>query len=192
MIQNNTHYTDKTFTANDFEGVGQVNGCEFDGCRFEGCVLINIPFTSCRFTECVFDNCDLTAVKVKNSYFSDVTVQNSKAIAVKWELCRAPLGVTFTESNLTASSFYALDLRHLKMTGCDAREVDFAEARLAKADFSGTNLEGAVFRNADLEAADFSDAANYTIDPLKTNLKNAKFSLPEAVALLKSLPIKLV
>ena len=192
MIQNDTVYSDEVFGPADFDGVGQVSGCEFDGCRFEGCVLIDASFASCRFTECLFESCDLTAMKLKNSFFSDVTIQNSKAIGIKWEMCRAPLGVVFQESNLAASTFYSLDLRHLKVTGCEAKEMDFSEANLKQADFSGSNLEGTVFDGADLEGADFSSAVNYTIDPMKSNLKNARFSLPEAVSLLKGLPIKLV
>lgn len=192
LIQNDTVYSDEVFTAADFDGAVSVSGSEFDGCRFEGCVLIDMTFASCRFTECLFESCDLTALKVKNSFFSDVTIQNSKAIGIKWEMCRAPLGVTFKESNLTASTFYSLDLRHLKVTGCEAREMDFSEANLKQADFSGSDLEGTVFDGSDLEGADFSTAVNYTIDPMKSTLKNARFSLPEAVALLKGLPIKLV
>lgn len=192
MIQNDTVYTEEVFTAADFEGAVSLSGCEFDGCRFEGCVLIDATFASCRFTECVFEGCDLTALKIKNSFFSDVTIRDSKAIGIKWEMCRAPLGVTFKDSNLTASTFYALDLRHLKLTGCEAKEMDFSEANLKQADFSGSDLEGTVFDEADLERADFTTAVNYTVNPLNTNLKNARFSLPEAIALLKGLPIKLV
>jgi len=192
MIQNDTVYSDETFTAADFEGVGQVTGSEFDGCRFEGCVLIDAAFFSCRFTDCIFEGCDLTALKIKNSFFSDVTIQDSKAIGIKWEMCREPLGVAFKASNLTASTFYSLDLRHLSMTDCQAKEMDFSEAKLKQADFSESDLEGTVFNGADLEGADFSTAFNYTINPARVNLKNARFSLPEAVALLRGLPIKLV
>lgn len=47
------------------------------------------------------------------------------------------------------------------------------------------------FYRCDLRKADFRDAAGYKVDILGSRLKDAKFSLPEAVNLLADLKIKL-
>ena len=46
--------------------------------------------------------------------------------------------------------------------------------------------------NTVLEGADFSHARNYKIDVTKNRIKGAKFKLPDAIALLRSLDIVLV
>ena len=47
------------------------------------------------------------------------------------------------------------------------------------------------FYQCDLRKADFRDATGYKVDILGSRLKDAKFSLPEAVNLLADLKIKL-
>ena len=49
-----------------------------------------------------------------------------------------------------------------------------------------------LFGNTKLVEADLSRARNYQIDPGNNNLKAAKFSLPEAMALLYSMDIEII
>ncbi len=65
-------------------------------------------------------------------------------------------------------------------------------ASLPGSDFSGTDLAGSLFNATDLSGADLSAARNYAISPAANRLKGAKFSLPEAMALLYCLDIKVV
>jgi uncharacterized protein YjbI with pentapeptide repeats len=72
-----------------------------------------------------------------------------------------------------------------------ALDVDFREADLSQADFAGTDLSDSMFVNTDLTEADLSRARNYHIDPSQNVLRQARFSLPEAMSLLYSLDIVL-
>jgi hypothetical protein len=47
------------------------------------------------------------------------------------------------------------------------------------------------YENQSLAGANFKDAAGYTIDVTMNNVSKARFSLPEAMSLLRSLDIKL-
>ncbi len=68
-------------------------------------------------------------------------------------------------------------------------EVDFYQTQLVGADFSKSDLRGTVFNGADLREVDFRGAVNYFIDVKLTNVKKAKFSMPEGLALLTGLGI---
>jgi len=72
------------------------------------------------------------------------------------------------------------------------RENYFTNTRLRGADFSGADLSGTVFHNCDLCRADFSQAMHYDIDPQTNKIKKARFSLPEAVGLLRGFDITLI
>ena len=50
---------------------------------------------------------------------------------------------------------------------------------------------GTLFHNCDLSRSDFSGALNYSIDVRTNQVKQAKFSLPEAIALLQALDIRI-
>jgi hydroxymethylpyrimidine pyrophosphatase-like HAD family hydrolase len=63
--------------------------------------------------------------------------------------------------------------------------------RIQLANFKGVELHETEFYQCDLRKADFRDAAGCRVDILGSRLKDAKFSLPEAVNLLADLKIKL-
>ena len=67
----------------------------------------------------------------------------------------------------------------------------FAKCEMQLVNFKGTELHETEFYQCDLRKADFRDAAGYKVDILGSRLKDAKFSLPEAVNLLADLKIKL-
>ena len=69
------------------------------------------------------------------------------------------------------------------------KEVDFYEANLKKAYFNNSVLTQTIFNKANLTDADFRGARDYFINLRETNIKKAKFSMPEALALLYSLEI---
>jgi uncharacterized protein YjbI with pentapeptide repeats len=70
--------------------------------------------------------------------------------------------------------------------------VDFREADLSGASFGATDLSESLFSSTDLSEADLSRARNYSIAPGRNVLTQARFSLPEAMALLYGLDIVLV
>lgn len=85
-----------------------------------------------------------------------------------------------------------LYLREIIMTECKAHEVDFREANCMEGNFSHTDFTGSLFNHTNLHKADFSEASNYDINVLLNEVKKAKFSLPEAVNLLKGFDIELL
>ena len=72
-----------------------------------------------------------------------------------------------------------------------AKEVDFMEADCSDANFEGTDFEKSKFHQTNLTKANFNNAFNYAIDFNNNTLKGAKFSMPEAVSLLRGLDIVL-
>ena len=87
------------------------------------------------------------------------------------------------------SSFFGLNLRSATIERCSAKETDFGEADLQGAVCRRTDFSGARFHGTNLERADLREAVNYAIDPRANKVKGARFSLPEAVALLRGLDI---
>lgn len=78
------------------------------------------------------------------------------------------------------------------MERCEAINVDFREANLSQADFAFTDLKDSLFQSTNLTGADLHNTVNYQIDPSQNNIQNARFSLPEAMALLYSMDIQIV
>jgi uncharacterized protein YjbI with pentapeptide repeats len=74
---------------------------------------------------------------------------------------------------------------------CNIFQSDFFRTKLAKSDFSGSDLNASIFEDTDLTATNFSDAKNYSINPLTNKVKNAQFTMPEAIHLLDSLRVKI-
>ena len=67
----------------------------------------------------------------------------------------------------------------------------FAKCEMQSANFKGVELHETEFYQCDLRKADFRDATGYKVDILGSRLKDARFSLPEAVNLLADLKIRL-
>jgi uncharacterized protein YjbI with pentapeptide repeats len=97
----------------------------------------------------------------------------------------------FFKCAISHSTFIGLSLRGIQIRDCVAADVDFREADLSRAGFGGTDLSKSLFSSTDLTEADLSGARNYDIDPGRNVLKQARFSLPEAMSLLYSLDIVL-
>ena len=113
-------------------------------------------------------------------------------IGVDWSVASSPLIVDFFDCDISYSSFATVSFAERKIIRCKAQEVYFWESNLAQTDFSQTDLENSQFKDSDLTQADFSTAHNYVISPHENILKEAKFSLPEALSLLLQLDIILV
>ena len=195
-IGSHAHYADQVFKEVDLEH-GELVSTEFYDCVFVRCSFVETVFRKCRFANCTFQECDLTLVQVPESRFSSTRFENSKVIGVNWTQADWPTTglanpVGFFKSAISHSTFLGLNLRAIKIIDCVAADVDFREADLSQADFGGTDLSNGMFVNTNLSEADFSRARNYRIDPGQNVLKQAKFSLPEAMSLLYSLDIVLV
>jgi uncharacterized protein YjbI with pentapeptide repeats len=132
---------------------------------------------------------------VTSTRFRDVRFESTKILGVDWTKAdsmddpHANTSLFFLDCVLDLSSFFGLNLRSATIERCSAKETDFGEADLQGAVCRRTDFSGARFHGTNLEHADLREALNYAIDPRANKVKGARFSLPEAVALLRGLDI---
>ncbi len=141
----------------------------FEGCTFSDCDFKELDLAHSRFLDCTFKTCDLSNVNLGNARLRDVTFENCKLLGVVWTKLDDLTNPTFKSSIL--------------------HDADFAQADLSECDFSESDFLNARFDDTTLLKADFQTAFNYLIDPLRNKVRGAKFSLPEAVGLLKGLGV---
>lgn len=173
-------------TATDISRAELVH-CSFKNCRSAGIIANGATFEGCRFIDC-----DFTNASILDTRFIDCTFTGCKLLGWKWPNARSPVSVSLQNCLCAESSFFGLQLKKLKATGCNFTNADFAEAKLTHVDLRDSDFSGARFHNTDLSHADFSTSRNYHIDARANTLQKAKFSLPEAVSLLEGLGITLV
>ena len=174
------HYTDKTITE-----------CEFENCTFRDCVFISCVFSQCNFVDCSFIGCSISAAKPLNSSFVSTRFFDSKIMGMNWTKARKVEALSFERCDIRYSNFSFLHLHNLILIDCVAHEVAFNEADLTGGIFTRTDFLKSVFSHTNLTKSDFRNASHYGIDFNFNTIKKAKFSLPEAASLLKSLDIVL-
>jgi fluoroquinolone resistance protein len=195
-ISSQAHYVDQAFRDAHLEHA-ELLCSEFHDCVFFHSSFAQSVFRRCRFVNCVFRECDLSLVEVPECRFTQTRFERSKVIGVNWSEADWPQTglanpIGFVGCAISHSTFMGLSLPRMEVRDCVALDVDFREADLSQADFAGTDLSQSLFGNTNLSEADLSRARNYHIDPGQNTLKQAKFSLPEAMSLLYSLDIILV
>ena len=170
---------------------------EFHQCEFRGCSLVEAVLRSCRFVACRFEACDLSLMTVLGSAFVGVDFEDCTIVGVNWATAdwsalNQGKALSFHRCAISHSTFMSTPLKGGHFTDCVAKNADFREADLAEVDFSGTDLSEALFQNTNLRQADLSKARGYAINPDENVIAGAKFSLPEAMALLYNMDIELV
>jgi fluoroquinolone resistance protein len=192
---------DADLSGASFERLAQsganLAGCSLYQCTFERCAFTECDFERSIIQECVFRHCDLSLAKLRGASFTQTRFENCKLLGLNWtDTTWSRKGLqqraVFHACTLDYATFTGLPLGKLQLTGCSARDADFSEADLSNADCSDTDFTGARFIRTNLASANFAGARNYVIDPRQVNLKDARFSMPEAVALLEALGIVLV
>ena len=121
-------------------------------------------FVDCSFEKCTFEECDLSLIKFKDSSFSGVQINGSKAIGIVWYDEDNPISVNFNNSRISYSSFFGKNCKKAQFINCIADEVDFTNCNLIQANFAGTDLKNAIFLNTDISQANFAGAMSYTIN----------------------------
>jgi uncharacterized protein YjbI with pentapeptide repeats len=166
-----------------------IAGREFEECEFNNCSFVGCTFDGCKFIDCRFTGCRLSAIKPPRSKFVRTKFAQSQVVGFDWTLAAVIEGLEFNECKLNYSNFRHLKLPKLKMEKCETWEAEFIETDLSGGNFTGTDFENSRFFKTNLTGADFRGARNYSISAVNNTLKNAKFSLPEALALLYGLEI---
>lgn len=194
-LESGEFYSDQTFSGLA-AGAQQVEGSEFQDCVFKDCRMREAQFTGCSFKDCRFIACDLSLARVLHSRFSGCQFTDCQLLGINWseaDLPRTRLQkpFDFMRCGLNHATFIQLDLKGIRMQDCSAHNVDFSDADLSRAALCGTDFENSRFVHTDLSAADLRGASSYSISPLLNTLKQAHFSLPEALSLLYNLDILL-
>lgn len=189
-------YTDAVFEGLDLKGKA-VTARSFYGCLFRNCDLTGAVLKCCRFNDCRFESCNLSLAVVQGSAFSNTSFKDSKLAGVNWTAAawpalKIPAALEFISCVLNDCNFLGLSLKGCKLTKCLARDADFREADLAGADLTHTDFVGSLFGKTDLRGANLDQARNYAIRISDNKVKDAKFSMPEAMALLYCLDVKIV
>jgi fluoroquinolone resistance protein len=196
-ISSRAHHADQTYRDAHLAPGDEVLSSEFQDCVFLRCSLAQSILRRCRFVNCIFQECDLSLIQVPGSRFTSTRFEKCKVIGINWSAAdwprtglANPLG--FVDCALSHSTFMGLSLPAMEIRDCVALDVDFREADLSRANFAGSDLDQSLFANTNLSQADLSRARNYHIDPAQNTLKQARFSLPEAMSLLHSMDIVIV
>ena len=176
---------------------GAVSLKRFYGCVFKGCDFTGTAFTACKFADCKFQSCNLSLIKVTGSSFSNADFKDSKLVGVNWTAASWPRitlssPLKFVNCVINDSSFLGLSLRDARVAKCLAKGADFREADLSRADLTHTDFKDSLFGKTNLTGADLSQARNYAIRVSDNQVKDAKFSMPEAMALLYCLDIRII
>ena len=172
-----SYVVDKNFSNRDYSEKPPESR-EYEYCTFSKCIFSNADLSGIKFIECVFEGCDLSNAKIADTAFRDVQFKSCKLLGLHFDDCNTfNLSFTFDHCILNYSSFFNLKLKNLKCTACMLEEVDFTQADLSGASFMDCDLKMSIFENSNLVKADFRSTINYTIDPERNKIKNAKFSI---------------
>jgi len=129
----------------------------------DGCRIQDIQFIECKILGAEFFKCEKT-------FFS----------------------ADFTNCLIQYCNFSNLNMKEGSFIKSQLKNCHFTETLLIGADFTEVDLSGTIFHNCDLSKADFSTAMGYDINPQSNKIKKAKFSLPEAIGLLRGFDITIV
>lgn len=167
---------------------------------FEDCVFTDLGLEKSEFLDCSFIGCGFHAVRmnlanVKGSGFQNVRFKQSRLQGIDWQATAKGMGfldVVFEGCAMEYGSFSRMKCGGTVFKNCRLQEIDFSEAKAGGVIFEESDLKGAVFQRTDLRKADFSKAVNYALDPSENQVRDALFSMPEAVGLLREFGVKLV
>ena len=177
-------------------------GEAFESCDFADCVFVDCSFSKCELdhttlNECRFVRCEITGLRSVSSSVQSLDFEDCRLNEIEW----APLmsngafpdpihtlkGCSLKYNTFTEMNFNRFDFSN----GNEIVGSMFAKCEMQLASFKGTELHETEFYQCDLRKADFREATGYKVDILGSRLKDARFSLPEAVNLLADLKIKL-
>ncbi len=195
LLFKEVEFFDTKFSDLNLEKV-EWHGKIFENCQFEKINFHEAIFSRCIFTDCEFKLCNLSALNLKYSAFRGASFESCKLMGINWTQAQWPQinlasPIEFYKSNISYSSFYELELSEIIIEDCKAHDVDFRGANLSSSSLILTDFENSMFQHTNLQKSDFSEAIHYQINPLENNISKAKFSMPDAMALLQSFGIEL-
>lgn len=170
-----------------------LEGCVFTSCSFNSCNFSESILRNAKFCGCTFVNCNFSLSKLEGCRFQDVHFIECKIVGLEFFKCEKTFfSVSFKKCLLHYCNFSDLNMKNTSFKESNLKESHFTNTSLSGADFTDVDLSGTIFHNCDLSKADFSSAMRYDIDPRTNKIKKAKFSLPEAIGLLRGFEITLI
>jgi uncharacterized protein YjbI with pentapeptide repeats len=122
--------------------------------------------------------------------FQNIHFEDCKIVGAEFYKCeKVFFAINAKNCLLQYCNFSNLKMKQTSFQGCKLKECYFTDTILSDANFKDAQLEGSIFHNSDLTKADFRGATHYSIDVRVNKVKKAKFSFPEAMALLQSFEI---
>ena len=171
---NNLTYGEKEVNLMEFEC------CTFNHCDFSQCNFIGVVFIDCTFNDCLFSGARVNHVALRSVFFNRCKIED-----VNFAMCdKLIFEVHFKECVLDFSKFYTLKIKGTTFVDCSLIAVDFMSSNLTEVVFDNCDLYRSEFAKAIANKANFKTSYNYTIDPTKTKIKKAIFSLNEVKGLL--------
>jgi fluoroquinolone resistance protein len=182
---------DKTFDRNDFIQTPLAKG-EYENCSFKNCNFADNDLSNFKFTDCEFIGCNLSLAKLHKTSLQDIKFKDCKMLGLRFDIC-ADFNLSFSFDNciLDHASFYKTKIKKTFFKNSQLREADFTECDLTSSLFDNCDLTSATFDHTTIEKADFRTSYNYSIDPEKNRIKNAKFSLHGVSGLLDKYDIEI-
>ncbi len=167
----------------------------FVGSEFCDCDLSGMDFSGKELSACTFTHCNLSLVKFINASLSENVFRGSKLVGIDFTAIKKPIlfrpFLRFEDCLLELCNFSGLNMKEATFESCSLLKCAFDQTDLTQAKFDSTDLEGTDFHHANLLQADFSRSRNYAINPTSNNIKKAKFSIPEALSLLRGFDIEI-
>lgn len=182
------YFENNIFNAEDFAH-DSSSSAEFVGCQFIGIDFSEFNFSRLKFLDCIFSECNLSNASLKSGVFRGVSFKKSKLIGLNWTEVATLASCSYSDCIMDYCVFQSMNLKGFSFSDCKMMEVEFSESQLVKASITGCMLRGSSFNKANLSEADLRGSTEYFIDVRYTNIKKAKFSMPEALTLLSSLDI---
>ena len=164
---NNKFYGEQDLNLKEFEC------CTFNNCDFSECVFLAVTFIDCTFNDCLFSGAKINYVALRTVFFNRCKMEE-----VNFAMCdKLIFEIHFNDCVLDFSKFYTLKLKGTSFIDCSIIAVDFMSADLTEVVFDNCDLYRSEFAKAIANKTNFKTSYNYTIDPTKTKIKKAIFSL---------------
>ncbi|MFC0777537.1 pentapeptide repeat-containing protein [Flavobacterium sp. HJSW_4] len=184
MKKESEYFLDKEYNAiiyaKDDLNFKDFECCVFNNCNFSACTFLAVTFIDCVFNDCIFTEAKINYVAFRTATFNRCEIKD-----VNFAMCdKLIFEIEFNDCILDFSKFYTLKLKGTFFTNCSLIAVDFMATDLTSVVFYNCDLYRAEFNKAIANKTDFKTSYNYTIDPSKTKLKKAIFSLNEVKGLL--------
>ncbi len=168
---------------------GETAEIEFSACTFQDCTVEAHRFTACKWIDCNFINCRIENPKLERSSMMDCSFEKCSLMGISWGTLLGggyliPLS-SLRDCQLRYNHFLEIDFARFDFSANTIVDSMFADCDLSGSSFAQCRLDRTEFFRCDLRKADFRGAHGYEIDLTANTLKQARFSFPEVVELLR-------